>query len=37
LPELDRKHTSFSDRTWKTLPAYKVVKAEAIKQIQANF
>jgi tetratricopeptide (TPR) repeat protein len=31
------KHTSLSDRTWKTLPAYKVVKAEAIKQIQASF
>ena len=31
------KHTSFSDKTWKTLPAYKVVKAEAIKKIQASF
>jgi tetratricopeptide (TPR) repeat protein len=31
------KHTSFADKTWKTLPAYKVVKAEAIKKIQASF
>jgi tetratricopeptide (TPR) repeat protein len=33
----DGKHTSFPDRTWKTLPAYKVIKAEAIKKIQASF
>lgn len=31
------KHTTFSDKAWKTLPAYKVVKAEAIKKIQASF
>lgn len=31
------KHTSFSDKTWKAMPAYKVVKAEAIKKIQASF
>jgi hypothetical protein len=33
----DGKHASFADKTWKTLPAYKVVKAEAIKKIQASF
>lgn len=33
----DRRHTSFPDKTWKTLPAYKIVKAEAIKAIEANF
>lgn len=31
------KHTSFSDKAWKTQPAYKVVKAEAIKKITASF
>jgi len=31
------KHTSFSDKTWKTKPAYKVVKAEATRKIEANF
>jgi tetratricopeptide (TPR) repeat protein len=33
----DGKHSSFADKTWKTLPPYKVVKAEAIKKIQAAF
>jgi len=31
------KHTSFPDKTWKALPPYKVVKAEAIKKIQSSF
>jgi tetratricopeptide (TPR) repeat protein len=30
------RHTSFSE-TWKKLPAYKLVKDEAVKKIQANF
>ncbi|HWU90696.1 MAG TPA: tetratricopeptide repeat protein [Kofleriaceae bacterium] len=30
-------HTSFSDKTWKTMPTYRIVKAEAIKKIAASF
>lgn len=31
------KHITFSDRTWKTLPAYKDLKAIAIEKIKASF
>jgi tetratricopeptide (TPR) repeat protein len=30
-------HTTFNDKSWKTLPTYKTVKEEAAKIIQANF
>jgi tetratricopeptide (TPR) repeat protein len=30
-------HSSFADKMWKTMPAYRTVKAEAIKKIQASF
>jgi len=33
----DGSHQSFSDRTWKTLPAYKDIKAAATKVIKAQF
>ena len=31
------KHTTFSDKAWKTLPAYKDIKAIAIEKIKASF
>jgi len=31
------QHSSFPDKTWKKLPAYKVAKAEAIAKIKASF
>jgi tetratricopeptide (TPR) repeat protein len=31
------KHTTFGDKVWKTLPAYKDVKAIAIEKIKASF
>jgi tetratricopeptide (TPR) repeat protein len=31
------KHSSFPEKTWKTQPAYKVIKAEAIAKIKASF
>ena len=33
----DGKHTTFSDKAWKAMPAYKLVKAEATKKIKASF
>jgi len=33
----DGKHQSFPEKTWKTLPAYKVVRTEAIAKIKASF
>jgi len=31
------KHSTFGDKTWKTLPAYKDIKAIAIAKIKASF
>jgi tetratricopeptide (TPR) repeat protein len=31
------KHSTFSDKVWKTLPAYKDIKAIAIEKIKASF